>query len=375
MNNPSTENKGKKVVVGMSGGVDSAVVAAILKDEGYEVIGLFMKNWDDTDEETGHCTATQDYDDAKAVAKELNIPIHQINFEKEYWNLVFENFIAEYSAGRTPNPDILCNKEIKFKAFLNYALEKYQPDFIATGHYAQIKELDGVKYIAKGIDNNKDQSYFLGQVNPVVLDKVLFPLGKYEKSYTRELALKYNLPNAKKKDSTGICFIGKNTNFREFLANFIPAKSGEMVDINGNIKGTHSGIMYYTLGQRKGLSIGGEGSAWYVVGKNIKKNQLIVDQDDSSKLLKSTSLLAVNTNNYSSYEENEWQNGTAKFRYRQSDINVKFRFLNNKLEVVYEDGYFAVTPGQQVVVYVNDNVVAAGEIDEIFNAGEKLTWV
>lgn len=365
----------KRVVVGLSGGVDSAVSAALLKQQGYDVIGVFMKNWDDTDPESGHCTATIDYEDAKAVAKHLNIPIHHVNFEKEYWQLVFENFIDEYKKGRTPNPDILCNKEIKFKAFLNYVMEKFNPDLIATGHYANIEKDQQNIFIKKGIDQNKDQSYFLAQINPKILDKIIFPLGNIPKNETRQLAIQFGLPNALKKDSTGICFVGKNTDFKKFLSNFIPNKNGNIVDATGEKVGEHIGIMYYTLGQRKGLNIGGAGNAWYVVGKNITKNELIVDQDESSLLLASTMLKASNINCFEKFVENHTYEGTAKFRYRQIDVPVKFNLDQNNILTVSYETYYAVTPGQQVVIYQNDRVVAAGTIDELFNNGKQLTWV
>jgi tRNA-specific 2-thiouridylase len=365
----------KRVVVGLSGGVDSAVTAALLVDKGYQVICVFMKNWDDTDPLTGQCTATIDYEDAKKVADKLKVPIYNVNFEKEYWALVFKNFLDEYKKGRTPNPDILCNKEIKFKAFLNYAIKTFQPDYIATGHYASIEKKSKGYFLKKGVDQNKDQTYFLAQIDKKILSKVLFPLGDFEKSKTRELAKKYNLPNALKKDSTGICFVGKNTNFKQFLSNFIPNKKGYIVNKDYQKVGSHVGVMYYTLGQRKGLNIGGEGGAWYVVGKDVKKNYLIVDQDDSSKMLESSQLTAININLFSDFEKNKKYTGTAKFRYRQEDVRVEFEIVSDKELKVYYEKYFAVTPGQQVVVYQDDLVVCAGEIDKVYNQGKQLTWI
>lgn len=241
----------------MSGGVDSSVTALLLKEQGYDVVGIFMKNWDDTDE-NGVCTATEDYKDVAKVAAQIGIPYYSVNFEKEYWDRVFEYFLAEYRAGRTPNPDVMCNKEIKFKAFLDYAME-LGADYVATGHYAQVeKDENGVVHMLRGVDNNKDQTYFLSQLSQEQLAKTMFPLGGMQKPEVRAIAERAGLATAKKKDSTGVCFIGEK-NFKQFLSNYLPAKKGKMVTLDGEEKGTHDGLMYYTIGQRQGLGIGGGG--------------------------------------------------------------------------------------------------------------------
>ena len=253
----------KTVVVGMSGGVDSSVTAALLKEQGYNVIGLFMHNWEEDDED-GCCTAVSDYEDVKRVCNKLDIPYYSVNFAKEYRERVFSYFLAEYSAGRTPNPDVLCNREIKFGPFLEYAL-KLGADYIATGHYCDIEHKNGVHYLLKAADQNKDQTYFLNQLNQSQLERVLFPLGKLQKPEVRRIANKYGFSTADKKDSTGICFIGERK-FREFLKNFIPAKAGKIVDLEGNVVGEHEGVMYYTLGQRRGLNLGGISGTMVAVG-------------------------------------------------------------------------------------------------------------
>jgi tRNA-specific 2-thiouridylase len=269
--------KKERVVVGMSGGVDSSVAALLLKEQGYEVIGLFMKNWDDTDE-TGHCTAAEDFEDVRRVASHLGIPYYSVNFEKEYAERVFSYFLEEYRRGRTPNPDILCNREIKFGEFLNKALQ-LGADRIATGHYARLAEEGGEYRLLRGADPDKDQSYFLYALNQEQLSKAIFPIGHLRKREVREIAEKAGLPTAKKKDSTGICFIGER-NFKEFLSQYLPAQPGEMRTLSGEYKGRHDGLMYYTLGQRRGLGIGGSGTGepWFVVGKDLEKNILYVEQ-------------------------------------------------------------------------------------------------
>ncbi len=259
--------KDTRVVVGMSGGVDSSVAALLLKEEGYDVIGIFMKNWDDTDE-NGVCTATEDYNDVIRVCNQIGIPYYAVNFEKQYWDKVFTYFLDEYKAGRTPNPDVMCNKEIKFKAFLEHAL-KLGADYLATGHYAQVKDVDGEVKMLRGIDNNKDQTYFLNQLGQEQLEKVMFPLGAMDKKKVREIAVEAGLATATKKDSTGICFIGER-NFKEFLSGYLPAQKGIMETMGGKKVGEHDGLMYYTIGQRHGLGIGGAGEPWFVVGKNLE---------------------------------------------------------------------------------------------------------
>ena len=285
-----TDNSKTRVVVGMSGGVDSSVTALLLKEQGYDVIGIFMKNWDDTDE-NGVCTATEDYKDVAKVAAQIGIPYYSVNFEKEYWDRVFEYFLAEYRAGRTPNPDVMCNKEIKFKAFLDYAMD-LGADYVATGHYAQVtRDENGVVHMLRGVDNNKDQTYFLSQLSQEQLSKTMFPLGGMEKSEVRAIAERAGLATAKKKDSTGICFIGEK-NFKQFLSNYLPAKKGNMVTLDGEVKGQHAGLMYYTIGQRQGLGIGGGGDSqepWFVVGKDLATNTLYVGQGFHHPALYATS--------------------------------------------------------------------------------------
>ena len=274
------ENANTRVVVGMSGGVDSSVTALLLKEQGYDVIGIFMKNWDDTDE-LGYCTATEDYKDVALVADQIGIPYYSVNFEKEYHDRVFSYFLEEYKKGRTPNPDVMCNKEIKFKAFLDYAME-LGADYVATGHYARVvRDEDGKSHLLRGKDSNKDQTYFLSQLSQEQLSKAMFPLGEIEKSEVREIAERANLATAKKKDSTGICFIGES-DCKDFQMNYLPAKSGEMKTLDGEVIGKHDGLMYYTIGQRKGLGIGGSkdgtNEPWFAIGKNLEENVLYVGQ-------------------------------------------------------------------------------------------------
>ncbi|MCM1043700.1 MAG: tRNA 2-thiouridine(34) synthase MnmA, partial [Corallococcus sp.] len=278
------------VVLGMSGGVDSAVSAALLKEQGYNVIALFMHNWEERDGD--FCTAEADFDDVKRVCYKLDIPYYSVNFAKQYQEKVFAYFLQEYKCGRTPNPDVLCNREIKFGPFLDYALS-LGADFIATGHYCGIRHDGDVHYLLKAKDCNKDQTYFLNQLSQKQLSKVLFPLANIDKPTVRQIALKYNLDNAKKKDSTGICFIGER-NFRKFLQTYLPNQAGEIVDINGNIVGEHIGLMYYTLGQRRGLGLGGvkdNQGRWFVVDKDLSNNRLVVSHGDESVLM-SDGLLA-----------------------------------------------------------------------------------
>ena len=362
--------KNKRVVLGMSGGVDSSVAAILLKEQGYEVIGVFMKNWEEKDD-NGNCMAEEDYKDVIAVAEQLDIPYYSVNFVKEYWDKVFTYFLDEYKKGRTPNPDVMCNKEIKFKAFLDYAI-KLGADYVATGHYARIvhEEKDGkIKSVMlRGIDDNKDQTYFLCQLSQKQLEKVLFPIGEYTKPQIRGIAEKYNLATAKKKDSTGICFIGER-DFNEFLSKYLPAKGGNIVNTEGKILGKHNGLMYYTIGQRKGIGIGnskeGTGEPWFVVDKNLETNELIVTQGDRS-VLYSKGLIATDFN-FINMEDMEFPlECTVKFRYRQSDSKAVIKKLpDEKYEVLFDEPQKAVTPGQIVVAYKDEVCLGGGVIDEI----------
>ena len=364
--------KRKRVVLGMSGGVDSSVAAILLKEQGYDVIGVFMKNWEEKDE-NGVCMAEEDYKDVIAVAEQLEIPYYSVNFVKEYWDKVFTYFLDEYKRGRTPNPDVMCNKEIKFRAFLDYAM-KLGADYVATGHYARIiheevEDENGKRIkstMLRGVDDNKDQTYFLCQLSQEQLEKVLFPLGEYTKPQIREIAEKYNLATAKKKDSTGICFIGER-DFNKFLSQYLPAKGGNIVNTQGKVLGHHNGLMYYTIGQRKGIGIGntkeGTGKPWFVVDKDLEKNELIVTQGDNS-VLYSKGLIATDFNFI-----NEVQfplECTVKFRYRQKDTKAVINKLDeNEYEVIFDEPQKAVTLGQIVVAYDGEVCLGGGVIDKI----------
>ena len=363
------DKKDTRVVVGISGGVDSSVAALLLKNEGYDVVGIFMKNWDDTDE-NGVCTAEVDYEDAVAVANQIGIPYYSINFEKEYYDRVFTYFLDEYKKGRTPNPDIMCNKEIKFKAFLDFA-KNLGADLIATGHYARTRREDDKTLMLRGVDNNKDQTYFLSQLSQDQIKDVIFPIGDLEKSEVRKIARENDLATANKKDSTGICFIGER-DFNEFLSNYLPAKPGNIVDTDGNILGNHDGLMYHTIGQRRGLGIGGEGAAWFVCGKDLDKNELLVCQGADNPLLFSDKLYGSELSFIDEDIIKDEFDCTAKFRYRQKDINAHVKILkDNKVEVTY-DNTKAVTPGQAAVFYDGDICLGSAIIDEVYNGEEKL---
>ncbi|GAA0457145.1 tRNA 2-thiouridine(34) synthase MnmA [Alkalibacillus silvisoli] len=359
-----------RVVVGMSGGVDSSVTALLLKQQGYDVVGIFMKNWDDTDE-FGVCTATQDYEDVARVCNQLDIPYYSVNFENQYWDKVFQYFLNEYKAGRTPNPDVMCNKEIKFKAFLDHAIA-LGADYLATGHYARVRENDGVVEMLRGVDENKDQTYFLNQIPKDILPKILFPLGELDKKEVRKIAEQHDLATASKKDSTGICFIGER-NFKEFLSEYLPAQPGEMQTLSGEVKGQHDGLMYYTIGQRQGLGIGGSGDAWFVVGKNLEDNVLYVEQGIEHEALYSDELLAVDLNWLVDRHLNEPIKCTAKFRYRQKDSAVTVYVNDNgTVNVQFDEPQRAITPGQAVVFYEGDVCLGGGTIDEVYHEKTKL---
>ncbi|WP_010303515.1 tRNA 2-thiouridine(34) synthase MnmA [Kurthia senegalensis] len=363
-----------RVVVGMSGGVDSSVTAQILKEQGYDVIGIFMKNWDDTDE-NGVCTATEDYEDVIKVCNQIGIPYYAVNFEKQYWDKVFTYFLEEYKAGRTPNPDVMCNKEIKFKAFLEHAL-RLGADYVATGHYARIGyDENGERVMLRGVDDNKDQTYFLNQLSPEQLEHVMFPIGEIVKPRVREIAAEANLATAKKKDSTGICFIGER-NFKEFLSQYLPAQPGNMETFEGKVMGKHDGLMYYTLGQRHGLGIGGDGEPWFVVGKDLDRNVLLVGQGFHNDKLYSTSLKAVKTNFSTNRLLPQKFECTAKFRYRQTDVPVTVELIgDDQWNVTFSEPTRAITPGQSVVLYDGEICLGGATIDEVFKDGKKLTYV
>jgi tRNA-uridine 2-sulfurtransferase len=353
----------QRVIVGMSGGVDSSVAALLLKEKGYEVIGLFMKNWEDDDTED-YCPAKQDLIDAVSVADRIGIEIEAVNFSKEYKDKVFANFLAEYRAGRTPNPDILCNSEIKFRAFLDHAISM-GADRIATGHYAQVREVDGLFQLLKAEDGSKDQSYFLYRLDQAQLSRTLFPLGKYLKRDVREIARKAGLATSEKKDSTGICFIGERP-FREFLQRYIPTEPGDMRTPEGKVVGHHAGLMYYTLGQRQGLGIGGskdgDGEPWYVASKDMAKNELIVVQGHDHPLLLSDSLRASNMHWIAGHDPRTHWVYASKTRYRQADAPCEIdRIESGACEIRFGDAQWAVTPGQSVVVY-ESNVCLGGGI-------------
>ena len=363
----------KRVVIGLSGGVDSSVAIIKLLEEGYDVEAVFMRNWDSAtnNDLLGNptlnddvCPQEVDYQDAIKVAEKLGVKLHRIDFIEEYWNRVFSYFIDEYKKARTPNPDIMCNKEIKFKAFLDYA-KTLNADYIAMGHYARVIHDGDKHYLLRGLDANKDQSYFLCQLSQEQLSKALFPIGEMQKTDVRRLAEEYDLVTAKKKDSTGVCFIGER-NFKEFLKNYLPARKGNMVDTNGNIVGTHDGVMYYTIGQRKGLGIGGEGDAWFVIGKDITTNTLYVGQGVSQELLYANRAILTDVNFINGpLDENKIY--TAKFRYRGTDIEVKVKYLDNNLvEVTSLTPVKAITPGQSCVFYDGEYCLGGGIIDKVY---------
>ncbi|HEX7954463.1 MAG TPA: tRNA 2-thiouridine(34) synthase MnmA [Burkholderiales bacterium] len=348
-----------------------AAVSWLLKEQGYEVVGLFMKNWEDDDDEE-YCTSRQDLIDAVSVADLLGIDIEAVNFSAEYKDRVFNSFLAEYKSGRTPNPDVLCNAEIKFKAFLDHALQ-LGADRIATGHYAQVREVDGLFQLLKAEDGTKDQSYFLYRLNQAQLGRTLFPLGAMYKRDVRDLAARLGLPNHDKKDSTGICFIGERP-FREFLNRYLPTEPGDIVTAQGNVVGRHMGLMYYTLGQRQGLGIGGsrqgDGEPWYVCGKDMESNRLAVVQGHDHPALLSDALTA---------KDLTWISGTlphcnwvygAKTRYRQKDAPCEVERVNaDSCEIRFAEPQWAVTPGQSVVVYESKVCLGGGIIDSAGPAG------
>ena len=366
----------KKVVVGISGGVDSSVAALILKQQGYEVIGLFMRNWDTSvngdilgnpNLNNDICPQEQDYNDAIEVCKKLDIPLHRIDFVKEYWDNVFEYFLDELKKGRTPNPDIMCNKYIKFDYFIKEA-KRLGADYVATGHYAKI--VDG--QLMRSKDQNKDQTYFLSQLSHEQLENILFPLGDIDKSEVRKIALEYDLATAKKKDSTGICFIGER-NFRGFLENYLPNQPGKIVDIDTNqVVGEHIGLMYYTIGQRRGLDVGGTEDRMFVVGKNLNDNILYVAIGEDNPYLYSDSCI-IDTVNFNCSDRPT--KCTAKFRYRAKDYPVTLEYLENGEIRVNYDNIKSVTPGQACVFYDGEKCLGGGIIKTVCKNQEKVWWI
>lgn len=362
-----------KIMVGLSGGVDSSVALIRLKEQGYDVEAMFMRNWDSAvnndimgnpDLMEDVCPQEKDYQDAQKVADQLGIKLHRVDFIEEYWNAVFAYFLEEYKKNRTPNPDILCNKEIKFKSFLDKA-KALGADYIAMGHYARVVHENGKHYLLRGIDQNKDQSYFLSQLTSEQLAQAFFPIGDMIKPDVRALAKAYDLGVADKKDSTGVCFIGER-NFKEFLMNYIPANPGDIVSTDGKILGQHDGVMYYTIGQRRGLHIGGPGEAWFVCGKDTKKNQLIVGQGADTELLYANRAILTNVNIINGTFE-DGMHLTAKFRYRQPDEGITVHPLENGLiEVRCDRPVKAITPGQACVFYDGEYCLGGGTIDQVY---------
>ncbi len=340
-----------RVVVGMSGGVDSSVAALLLKRAGHDVVGLFMKNWEDDDDDE-YCSTREDLIDAAAAADAIGIELEAVNFAAEYKDRVFADFLREYSAGRTPNPDVLCNAEIKFKAFLDHAM-RLGAAKIATGHYARVDTVDGHYRLLRGKDGGKDQSYFLHRLTQEQLARVLFPLGDLKKADVRKLAKDAGLPNHAKKDSTGICFIGERP-FREFLNRYLPKAPGKMVDEKGQAVGEHIGLAFYTIGQRKGIGLGGAGAAWYVAGKDLAANELLVVRGHDHPLLLRNTLKAADAAWIAGSAPTAPSRHTAKTRYRQADAACTLQSAGASIEVTFPAPQWAVTPGQSVVLYDGD---------------------
>ena len=357
------------VIVGMSGGVDSSVSAKLLIEQGYHVEGLFMKNWEETDD-VAYCTAKEDLEDALQVCDELDIPLHQVNFAKQYWDRVFSFFLEEYRAGRTPNPDIMCNKEIKFSVFLEYAL-KLGAEKIATGHYAQCRYEDGSYQLLTCVDSNKDQTYFLHRLGQRELSFSLFPLGELTKPQVRTIATESGFDNHEKKDSTGICFIGERR-FRDFLAKYLPAQPGDILTLDGDVIGKHQGAFYYTIGQRQGLGIGGQQdyaeAPWYVIDKNVRNNTITVVQGQDHPALYKTHLDAQQLHWIARPPAKLPWKCTAKIRYRQPNQSCSIIEINNDTcTVVFDQPQRAITAGQSVVFYDDNRCIGGGIIEHAYN--------
>lgn len=379
--NTKIEGEYMKVLLGLSGGVDSAVAAYQLKKAGYDVTCAFMRNWDAyaNNDVMGNptiqddiCPQEQDYMDAKAVADKLGLELLRVDFVKEYWDHVFSSFLEEYKKGRTPNPDILCNKYIKFDSFLQYAMNN-DFDMVATGHYCRVSHNENESKMLRGVDSNKDQTYFLCQVSQDALSKTLFPIGDLEKSEVRRIANELDLIIANKKDSTGICFIGER-NFRSFLQNYLPAKNGNIIDIETlKIVGKHIGVLYYTTGQRKGLGIGGDKGPWFVIGKDVEKNELYVCNGDENEWLFSTSCLVSAVNWFSSDKLEGNFKCSAKFRYRQPDNDVTIQVVKEDIvKVFFDKPISSVTCGQEAVFYNEDICLGGGVIEEVYINEENI---
>lgn len=358
----------ERIVVGMSGGVDSSVAALLLKEQGYDVIGVFMKNWEEQDD-NGVCTSESDWRDVREVCDLIGIPYYSVNFAKEYWDRVFSYFLDEYRAGRTPNPDVLCNREIKFRAFLDFAMQ-LGASRMATGHFVQTNPQGE---LLRGSDPNKDQSYFLYMLKQHQLQRAMFPVGHLTKAEVRRIAEEKGLPVSKKKDSTGVCFIGERK-FKQFLQTYLPAMPGDMVAPDGQVVGRHDGLMYYTLGQRRGLGIGGcgDGRSWFVIGKDLERNRLLVAQGEDHPMLYSSGSIAggVTWIGDAPIRDGETLQCTAKFRYRQGDQPVEATLQGDKLHIRSLVPQRAVTPGQSAVLYHGDKCLGGAVVETVLDAGE-----
>lgn len=360
-------DKKKRVVVGMSGGVDSAVSAALLKEQGFDVVGLYMSNWKETDP-NGCCTGEQDWTDVRYVCDKIGIPYYSVDFSKQYMDNVFKLFVEEYKKGRTPNPDVLCNREVKFGPFADFARE-LGADYIATGHYCRVRHDGDMHYLLRAKDENKDQTYFLNQVSSHQLRDVIFPLGDLIKPEVRELALKFDIPVAKKKDSTGICFIGER-NFRQFLSQYIPMKDGDIVTQDGKVVGRHHGVYFYTLGQRRGLGIGGSadgnGERWFVLGKDVANNRLIVSQGEDDILFKD-GLVTEGFNFITPAPAKEFD-CEVRIKHRQPLQRAHLSVLDNgDTRIVFDEKQRAIAEGQYAVVYYGDICLGGGVINHSFD--------